>query len=151
MGKKSNGILDQLMIDHELTKVARERAKLEGTSTDIIVMVKPPKRIKMEEYPSKEFLEKFNRPDATQKIRIKVGFVEREVASVMKHLSSRGETLEDIEKKTSDLMNSSRELYLATASCYVKIFERIKGWCISCSFCRLSNGKRKEKVIATNT
>lgn len=137
MGNKSNDILDQLMTDHELTEAARERAKLAGTSTDIVVMVKPPQQIKMEESLSKDYLERFNKPDTTQKIRIKVGFVEKEVQSVLEHLSARGETLEDIKRRTDELIDSSRELYLTTASCYVKMFERLKSWC----FCRPSNQK----------
>lgn len=134
MGNKNSGIIDHFMIDHERTREAREKARQEGRSEDIIIKVKPPKSVKMDVDLSEEYLNKYNHKDTTQKIRIQVDLVVRDVSLVMVNLSSRGETVENIKKKTDELMNSSKELFLSTASCYTKIIERLKDgyrYCVS--------------------
>lgn len=141
MGNKNSVGLEYLLIDRELTLAARERAAREGTSTDIVVKIRPPEKIEMEEDLSKEYLQEVNHPHVMQKIRIQVDSVAKEMGSVLRGMSSRGDTLEGMEKKTSDLMESSKELYLMTASCYVRTLAYLKAGCIRCISWRLSAGK----------
>jgi len=134
MGNKQSDPLDDITVDRQQTEEARAKAREHGLedADNIIVRVQPPVPIVMEEALSDGYLAEFNHQDTTQEIRIKVDQVEKDVRLALEHIAERGGSLDDISNKTQELMDSSRELYLSTASCTARFWERLRWGCISC-------------------
>lgn len=126
-------VLDTVTVDKEASLRVRAALEREGRSSDgVVVKQRAPEELDMDEGLTDEYLAKYNKRHEAQYIQLRLRDIVHDLGNTLANAFTRGDELEDAAKKTDELVASSKEVFLRTASCSTRFLENCKAFPSRC-------------------